>query len=95
VPGTSSIPEPSASGPNGGGELHVDPGAFLPEGSSLEVPPAPQVVDVAVLAAIEEELGAVDDALAAIDAGDLARSPLLVELLGVDEARAAEPGPRS
>jgi hypothetical protein len=72
------------------GEFHIDPGAFLPEGSSLEA----QVVDVAVLAGIEEELGAVDDALVAIDAGDLARSPLLVELLGAEEASAGESRPR-
>lgn len=69
------------SDPGGAQELQADPGAFLPEGTST-------VVDVAVLTAIEHELDAVDDALAAIDAGDLGRSPLLVELLGADGAPA-------
>ncbi|CAN5824884.1 hypothetical protein BH23ACT2_BH23ACT2_21850 [soil metagenome] len=50
-------------------------------------------VDVAVLARIEQELGAVDDALAAIDAGDLERSPLLVELLGAEGASAGDRAP--
>jgi hypothetical protein len=39
-------------------------------------------VDLAVLAGVEADLAAVDVALEAIDAGDPARSPLLVELLG-------------
>ena len=44
------------------------------------VPAVPEV-DTTVLTRIEGELADVDAAIAAIDAGDLARSPLLTELL--------------
>jgi hypothetical protein len=44
---------------------------------SAQAPP----VDLAVLAGIEADLAAVDQAIEAIDAGDHARSPLLAELL--------------
>lgn len=67
-------------------DLEVDLGAFLPEGSTLD----PSTADVAVLARIEHELVAVDEALEAIDAGDLGRSALLVELVGNDVAARAD-----
>ncbi len=49
-------------------------------------PAVPAVLDVntTVLTRIEGELADVDAAIAAIDAGDLARSPLLTELLASD-----------
>ncbi|CAN5708579.1 hypothetical protein BH10ACT1_BH10ACT1_39660 [soil metagenome] len=81
-------PEPTPIAPQV--ELTVDLGAFLPETSAIgpvdepvaePVAPAREPVDVAVLAGIEADLTAVDEALAAIDAGEPGRSPLLTELL--------------
>lgn len=47
-------------------------------------------VDTTVLTRIEGELADVDAAIAAIDAGDLTRSPLLAELLSTESAGGAD-----
>lgn len=71
---------PSSSGPLSPGEreLVLDPGSFLPEGVAVSGIGAPDPagtgeVDVSALAQIEHELGAVDAALVAIDAGTYGR----------------------
>lgn len=78
-------------------EVEVDVRAFLPEGVSLgeaepaeaevavEVEAAPpsseEAIDLTSLEAAEAAMAEVEDALIAIDAGDLDRSPLLSRLL--------------
>lgn len=55
-------------------------------GPAVPAPSAMPEVDTTVLTRVEGELADVDAAIVAIDAGDLARSPLLTELLATDHA---------
>lgn len=103
VPAWARDDEPVAPAP-GADRPAPDPAAaptpVAAPGPSVPTDPAPQppgsaatptpTVDVAVLAQIEGDLAAVDEALAAIDAGDPGRSALLVELVGPDLADRTE-----
>lgn len=62
----------------GGPAVNADAGS--PVDGDADAPEA-EKVDTSVLEQIEGELAEVEEALAAIDAGDLTRSPLLVRLL--------------
>jgi hypothetical protein len=87
LPEGSAFGDPTADEPATDAEpgaASSDPGPVADDQGrgTLPAPSRPPLVDVAVLTRIEGELGAVDEALLAIDAGDPTRSPLLVELLG-------------
>ncbi|MEO6989444.1 MAG: hypothetical protein ABI239_12460 [Aquihabitans sp.] len=63
-----------------------EPEAVANVAPAIPAAPAAPEVDTTVLTRIEGELADVDAAIAAIDSGDLARSPLLAELLAADPA---------
>ena len=82
APDPGPAPAPDA-GPVASEVSETDAGpAPVPDAGPV-VPTAPEV-DTTVLSRIEGELADVDAAIAAIDAGDLTRSPLLTELLSAD-----------
>lgn len=76
-------PDPHAVG-SGETSIEVDISAFLPDGVELAGLGDDDEIDTTLLEEIETELNEVDVALTAIDAGELAASPLLRRLLGDD-----------
>ncbi|MCU1498412.1 MAG: hypothetical protein JWM47_2365 [Acidimicrobiales bacterium] len=78
-------PDPAPSDPDIAGDHAGDETEGTGGGGGTE-PARTPAVDLAVLAGIEADLAAVDQAIEAIDSGDLARSPLLAELLGPPSA---------
>lgn len=92
----SEEPVPSA-GPFPGQAVHVDPAAFLPEGTEVGDPatapdptPAPagaddETVDLEALAAVEHDLDAVEQSLAALDEGSHGRCRVCGQAVPTDD----------
>lgn len=86
-------PEPMPAVPGPAQELEVDLAAFLPEGVELageadDEGTSPPPVDVEALRQIEQDLDAVDAAIAALDAGTYGIDPATGE--PIDDALLAE-----